>query len=63
MKFPHPGHEKHLCKIWSDTYNVDEVIPNVDEVIPLVKDAKFMCKVCGRAAANQENLCDPTPLE
>jgi hypothetical protein len=42
MKFPHPGHEKHLCKIWSDTYNVDEVIP---------------------AATNQENLCDPTPLE
>ncbi|WP_455277682.1 hypothetical protein [[Eubacterium] cellulosolvens] len=56
MKFPHPGHEKHLCKIWSDTYNVDEVIP-------LVKDAKFICKVCGRAAANQENLCDPAPLE
>jgi hypothetical protein len=28
----------------------------------LVKDAKFLCKECGRAAAEAENLCDPIKL-
>jgi len=32
-------HTKNTCKIWADTYNVDEVIP-------LVKDPKFICKRC-----------------
>ncbi|MBS7622247.1 hypothetical protein KEJ39_01045 [Candidatus Bathyarchaeota archaeon] len=55
VKLPHIGHEKHLCKIWTDTYDVDEVRP-------LVKNPQFICKVCGRVAANRENLCDPTAL-
>jgi hypothetical protein len=28
----------------------------------LVKDPKFICKKCGRAAAKEENLCEPAPL-
>ena len=55
VKLPHVGHEKHLCKIWADTYDVDEVKG-------IIKDSQFVCKVCGRAAANKENLCDPASL-
>jgi len=55
VKFPHAGHEKHLCKIWADTYDVDQIRD-------LVKNAKYVCKVCGRAAAKEENLCDPVTL-
>ena len=55
VKLPHIGHEKHLCKIWADTYDVDQVKD-------IVKNAQYICKVCGRVAAKQENLCDPTSI-
>ena len=29
---------------------------------PLVKNAKFICRDCGRAAANATNLCSPRKL-
>ena len=54
-KAPHLGHSQHLC-------NMAERGADVELVKNLVKDAKFMCKTCGRAAAKQENLCDPIPL-
>jgi hypothetical protein len=28
----------------------------------LVKEAKYICSCCGRAAAKAENLCAPEPL-
>jgi hypothetical protein len=28
----------------------------------LVKNPRFICKKCGRAAAKEENLCEPVPL-
>jgi len=55
FKLPHIGHEKHLCKIWADSYDVDE-LRNI------VKNAQFICKLCSRVAAEKENLCDPTSL-
>jgi hypothetical protein len=55
MDFPHEGHEKHLCKIWSDTYEVDKVRD-------LVKPPNFICKICGRVAKKEENLCYPIKL-
>jgi len=54
-KMPHIGHERHLCKIWADTYDVDQVRN-------IVRNGKYICKVCGRVAANKENLCDPTEI-
>jgi hypothetical protein len=33
-----------------------------DQYAHLVRDPQFVCKSCGRVAANKENLCDPTPL-
>lgn len=43
---------KSLCKIKDD----------IDLLKTLVKDAKFICKKCGRAAKHEENLCKATKL-
>ena len=52
---PHLGHAKHLC---------DMAKRGVDLNLykELVKDAKFICKKCGRVAAKEENLCEPVQL-
>ena len=52
---PHLGHSKHLC-------NLAESGAGLEEYKGLVKNAKFICKKCGRAAANEENLCEAVPL-
>jgi len=52
---PHPGHEKHLCKMAEDK-------TQIEKLKPLVKNPKYICKDCGRAAAKAENLCTPEPL-
>jgi len=52
---PHPGHEKHLCKM------VEDKVP-IEKIKPLVKDAKYICKGCMRTAAKAENLCAPEKL-
>ncbi len=44
-----------MCKLWADTYDPDAVKD-------IVKNPNFICKVCGRVAAKEENLCDPTPI-
>jgi len=35
---------------------VEDKVP-VEKIKPLVKDAKYICTGCMRAAANAENLC------
>ncbi|MCP8304715.1 MAG: hypothetical protein H3Z50_04515 [archaeon] len=52
---PHVRHEKHLCSIV-------ESGATLDEYKKLVRNAKSVCKQCGRVAAKEENLCDPVPL-
>ncbi len=32
------------------------------EIVALVRDARFICEKCGRAAANKGNLCAPRKL-
>ena len=54
-KEPHPGHEKHLCKMVEDK-------GVTDEIKALIKNPKYVCSCCGRAAAKQENLCSPESL-
>jgi hypothetical protein len=44
--------EKTLCKIKDD----------IELLKKLVKDARYICKKCGRAARNEENLCKATKL-
>jgi len=33
-----------------------------EKLKPLVKNAKYICSCCGRAAAKAENLCSPETL-
>jgi len=55
---PHPAHEEHLCLL----QNVGYLKSNLDDYKKLVKDAKFVCKGCGRTAASEKNLCAPEKL-
>lgn len=52
----HLGHGKHLCHL------VEDMGIGIDEYKQLVKNAKFLCKKCGRVAAREENLCEPVKL-
>ena len=36
---------------------------SVEQMKTLVRDPKFICNECGRAAAKADNLCEPVPLE
>ena len=56
-KGPHIGHKLHLCEL------VGGGGISLEQVKTLVKDAKFICKSCGRVAAKELNLCDPVPLK
>ena len=53
---PHLGHGRHLCHL------VEDMGIDVDEYKKLIKNAKFLCRNCGRVAARAENLCEPTKL-
>ncbi len=55
VNLPHPGHDKHLCFL----ENIGYVKSNLDDYKELVRDSKFLCKNCGRAAASEKNLCNP----
>jgi len=50
-----PGHENHLCQL------VEKRTP-VDELRELVRDPKYICKGCGRAAREKNRLCAPVEL-
>jgi len=58
VKMPHPEHEKHLCLL----QNVGYVGTNLADYKKLVMNPKYVCKNCGRAAANAKNLCAPEAL-
>ncbi len=50
----HMGHEEHLCELVSKR--------RMAEVAHLTKGAKYICHICGRAAADGSNLCEPVEL-
>jgi hypothetical protein len=52
---PHTGHENHLCAM------VDNEV-GAEKLRDYVRNGKYMCICCGRAAAKAENLCAPEPL-
>ena len=58
VEMPHADHEKHLCFL----RNIGSLTRNAEGYKALVKDAKFFCTACGRAAASEENLCVPEKL-
>ena len=53
---PHLGHAKHLC------YLAEDVGIDISQYKPLVRNAKFLCKKCGRVAAKEENICESIKL-
>jgi hypothetical protein len=57
-KMPHHGHEKHLCYL----NNLEFQKSFAEEYKELVKNPKFYCENCGRAAVNEKNLCKPVKL-
>ena len=57
-EMPHEYHEKHLCYL----ANIGFPQNNTEGYKELVKNAKFMCKACGRVAADEKNLCKPVKL-
>jgi len=50
----HTGHAKHLCDLVAKR--------KMAEVARLSKGAKYVCHICGRAAAKAENLCEPVEI-
>jgi len=50
----HKGHSQHLCELTAKR--------NMHNVAKLAKDAKYMCHICGRAAAKAQNLCEPVKI-
>jgi hypothetical protein len=52
------SHTEHLCYLLSQGFHLDDV----EAYQTLVQKPHFRCSHCGRAAAEQKNLCRPVPL-
>lgn len=50
----HTGHAQHLCELVGKR--------QMDRVAGLSKGAKYVCHICGRAAAKASNLCEPVEI-
>jgi hypothetical protein len=57
-KMPHPNHENHLCYL----ENIGYLQEFPEAFKQLVRNGKYMCKVCGRVAADKGSLCVPDRL-
>ena len=67
MRMPHPEHEDHLCFLENLGYLrsqelLEMGVDTKEYYKGLVNGAKFICKQCGRAAANRKNLCEPEKI-
>jgi hypothetical protein len=52
---PHRDHKKHLCSLVAEGIDLEDYRMHV-------RNPRFLCRVCGRAAAEESSLCDPIPL-
>ena len=50
----HAGHASHLCVLVAKR--------QMTRAAKLSKNAKFICHICGRAAARAANLCEPVEI-
>jgi hypothetical protein len=50
----HAGHNQHLCDLVAKR--------KMDRVAELSKGAKYVCHICGRAAAKAGNVCEPVEI-
>lgn len=58
VKMPHKAHEQHLCYL----HNLGYLESNLADWKKLVKNPQYVCKNCGRAAASEQNLCNPEKM-
>ena len=57
-EMPCAMHDEHLCYL----VNMGYIENSLNDYKELVKDAKFVCKKCGRSANSNENLCRPVKI-
>ena len=57
-KIPQDWREMHLCYLANFGYQAQDT----KEYKELVRNPKYICKRCGRVAANKINLCIPEKL-
>jgi hypothetical protein len=50
----HPGHSEHMCELVGKR--------QMAKVAKLAAGAKYVCHICGRAASNAKNLCEPVEI-
>ena len=50
----HTNHVNHLCELVSKRH--------MAKVARLSKDATYLCHICGRASAKEQNLCEPVMI-
>jgi len=50
----HTGHANHLCELVAKR--------EMGKVAEAAGGAKYMCHICGRAAAKAANLCEPVEI-
>jgi hypothetical protein len=55
---PHPDHDRHLCNLTNLHFHQTNWI----EYKKLVEGARYICKNCGRCAAEKDRLCSPMKL-
>lgn len=58
IKMPHPFHERHLCYL----QNTGLLESSSLVYKKLVRNPKFICRKCGRAAAKAKSLCEAEKL-
>ncbi len=51
---PHLGHAQHLCELVAKR--------KMAQVAELSAGAKYICHICGRAAAKASSLCEPVEI-
>jgi hypothetical protein len=57
-KLPHAMHDEHLCYL----VNMGYLESSLEDYKKLVKDAKFICKKCGRTTDTKEFVCRPAKI-
>ncbi len=55
---PCTGHDHHLCHLMSQQFHKNDP----GKYHQLVQNPEFVCKSCGRVAADKKNLCFPVQL-
>jgi len=54
LKEKHKGHANHICELVRRR--------EMHKVARLVKNSKYICLICGRTAAESDNLCLPVEI-